>query len=424
MPPPERPSIARRIYLAMLLVSVLGMAVMVTVVSFISEDLEDTIVATELARERALFLADYNPDQPLVRDALGLLVAYVPTGQSLTLPTLFDGLSPPQSVELERDGQTWLITVDALATGALYLAKNITHFEDREALFERLLVGVALAIVAFSLLLAVASSRHLTRPLQSLSTRIADTPVGPNMPRIVTDYRDAELHAIADTFNRFLDELEAYVRREQSLLSLASHELRTPIAVFSGALDILASRGQLAENDRATLARARRACDEMRNNVHTLLALARRNSPPPQNTHCDIAQLVAQIAKDLQSHNPDAGRLSLVLDAPLVVHRDPAMVRMLLRNLMQNAIQHTRGDVHVRVNADAIDVTDQGAGLDAQAQAVLRGSHALAGNDIVGGLGLYIVTLMCERLGWKLDIVHTGGSGTDAIAHSMTAMMN
>jgi len=392
----------------MLLVSVLGMAVMVWVVSFISEDLENTIVAAELARERTLFLADYDPALPLLHDELGLVIVFVPTGQTLALPTLFDDVAPDQSAEVERDDETWLVTVDALPTGQLYLAKNITHFEDREALFERLLVGVALLVVACSLLWAVVASRRLTRPLQSLSARIADTPVGPNMPRIVTDYRDVELHAIADTFNRFLDELEAYVRREQTLLNLASHELRTPIAVFSGALDILEARGQLAENDRTTLARARRACDEMRDNIHTLLALARRHGSPPVAAVCDVAQLVTQIVEDLQTHHPGAARLTVTRHAPLAVRSDPAMVRMLLRNLMQNAIEHTASEVRVTVSADAITVADQGNGLDANGLAVLRGEQSLhtrpAQPTAPGGLGLYIVTLMAERLGWQLTV--------------------
>src|SRR5690606_1882219 len=121
---------------------------------------------------------------------------------------------------------------------------------------------MALVIIAFSLLLAVLSSRRIVKPLRLLSDRISRTPVGTSMPRMETDYADAELHSIAMTFNRFLDELESHVRREQSLLSLASHELRTPIAVMSGALDILESRNQLSSNDQATLARVRRACDE------------------------------------------------------------------------------------------------------------------------------------------------------------------
>src|SRR3546814_12735577 len=88
---------------------------------------------------------------------------------------------------------------------------------------------MAVVIIAFSLLLAVLSSRRIVIPLKLLSDRISRTPVGSSMPRMETDYMDAELHTIAMTFNRFLEELESYVRREQSLLNLASHELRTQI---------------------------------------------------------------------------------------------------------------------------------------------------------------------------------------------------
>src|SRR5690606_5879190 len=180
------------------------------------------------------------------------------------------------SAEIELAGQTYLARVETVETGVLYVAKNITHFEKREALFQIALLVMTLVIVAFSLLLAVLSSRRIVRPLKLLSERISGTPVGPAMPRMETDYLDAELHSIAMTFNRFLDELESYVQREQSLLRLASHELRTPIAVMSGALDILESRDQLNPNDRTTLGRIRKACDEMGDNVNILLQLARR----------------------------------------------------------------------------------------------------------------------------------------------------
>src|SRR5690606_1477854 len=140
-------------------------------------------------------------------------------------------------------------------------------FENREALFEMAVIIMAVVIIGLSLLLAIVSIRRIVKPLSLLSERICSRPVGPSIPRMATDYVDTELHSIATTFNRFLDELESYVLREQSLLSLASHELRTPVAVMSGALDILESRNQLNANDQATLRRVRRACDEMRDNI-------------------------------------------------------------------------------------------------------------------------------------------------------------
>jgi len=416
----KRRSIARRIYHAMLLVSVISMLAMVNIVSFISEDLEDSILELEMQRERQFVLANHDLATPLFWNAEGLIVVYVPNGHAppADLPAFFHDIPRAHSAEIETGDETWLLSAAPTDAGQLYLAKNITHFENREALFEQILLAVALAILGLSLLAAAWSSRRLIRPLRHLSHTIAQTTPGVSMPRIATDNaHDAELHAIAATFNRFLDELEAYVRRERALLGMAGHELRTPIAVVSGALDVMQLRGQLGEQDRATLARARRACNEMRDNTNTLLALARRNTG--QSIHqaayptvrVDIHELVQRIADDLNASH--AQRLILDLRDPLIAQSDPAMARMLLHNLIQNALQHTRQNVYVTVTANAIEVADQGGGLTPHAQAVLGGAQALARDGAaLSGLGLYIVTLMCERLGWKLDIVHTGGSGT------------
>src|SRR3546814_446150 len=162
-----------------------------------------------------------------------------------------------------------------------------------------------------------------------------------------TDYMDAELHTIAMTFNRFLEELESYVRREQSLLNLASHELRTPIAVMSGALDILESRNQLNPNDQTTLKRIRKACDEMGDNVNILLQLARREPSGQVQAVFDMYPVAQQVIHDLKVSHHIGDRVVLNEQSTLTVKADPVMVRMLLRNLVQNADQHTNNDIQV-----------------------------------------------------------------------------
>src|SRR5690606_29868243 len=220
----------------------------------------------EFAQERDFILMNSTSDDLLIWDTPNLAVVFVPKGKSrpAVLPRVFQGLPDNYSGEIELGAETYLVTASTVESDLLYVAKNRTHFEDREALFNIALIIMVLAMVAFSLLLAVLSSRRIVRPLRQLAERISRIPVGGNMPRMETDYVDTELHSIAMTFNRFLDELESYVQREQSLLNLASHELRTPIAVMSGAIDILEQRDQLTPNDQATLRRVRRSCDEMR----------------------------------------------------------------------------------------------------------------------------------------------------------------
>lgn len=408
-------SISQRVYRAILAVSALSMIAMVTTVVLINEDLENTMLSVEFAQEREFILANYAGPDVEVWNTPDLAIVYVPRGKvpPADMPKVFHGLSAGYSAEMEFGDQTWLVAVDNVDTGVLFVAKNITHFENREVLFEMALGVMAMIIMIFSLLLALLIGRRIVRPLQSLAYRISGIPVGSTMPRIPPDYTDVELHSIALSFNRFLDELESYVRREQSLVSLASHELRTPIAVMLGGLDIIDARGQLQPNDRSTLNRVRRSCEEMRDNVNVLLQLARRepNTRPQENV--DVGVLARHIINDLAISHEANDRVSLQVDAPLRIQTDAVMAGMLLRNLIQNAVQHTSNQVIVKIFERSIHIEDQGQGLTAAQQATLESqSRAGVGSSSLSGLGLYIVTLIAERLEWQLDVTHKNGNGT------------
>lgn len=409
-------SISRRVYRAILTVSMVSMAAMVMTVLLVNEDLEHTMLDVEFAQERDFILANYTGDDVLIWDTPNLAVMFIPAGKPrpTVMPQVFSGLPGNKySAEIELADKTYLVAVDVVDTGMLYVAKNITHFENREALFEVVMIIMALIIVAVSLLLAILGSRRIVRPLKLLSDRISRIPVGASMPRMETDYADAELHSIAMTFNRFLEELESYVRREQALLNLASHELRTPIAVMSGALDIVESRNQLSPNDQATLARVRSACDEMRDNVNVLLQLARRGHATGVQEEFSLRLVVRQVIQDLKVSHYTGDRVRFDEQSILMVNTDPVMVRMLLRNLIQNAAQHTKNDIRVTITDTAIEIEDQGSGLSVDQQAILRGERKIAFDESrLSGLGLYIVTLMAERLGWQLDVAHTDNNGT------------
>lgn len=410
----KRKSISRRVYRSILAVSLVSMVAMVMTVLLVNEDLEETMLQVEFAQERDFILNNRSNGTELLWDTPNLSIVFVPAGkpQPSPMPKVFRGLPSNYSAEIEVDAETYLVSVDTVGTGTLYVAKNITHFEDREALFDTALIIMTLVIMAFSLLLAVLSSRRIVKPLKRLASEVSRIPVGRNMPRLEADYVDAELQSIVITFNQFLDELESYVKREQSLLSLASHELRTPIAVMSGALDVLELRDQLNANDRETLGRVRRSCDEMKDNVDILLKLARREGDGQEHKTFDVVPVAQQVIDDLKTSHPAGARATLSAHRPLVVRTDPVMVRMLLRNLIQNALQHTRGRVDVTI-AEGIEIEDEGTGLTVDQQATLQGKRNLSPDAApFGGLGLYIVSLMAERLGWPLSIVQTNTHGT------------
>jgi signal transduction histidine kinase len=413
-------SIARRIHRAILIISLISIAVMVLTILFVNEDLERTLLQAEFAEERNFFLARQAPEAAAFWETANLTVVYLPTAVPTprNMPALFNSLPASFNGEIKRGADTFLVSIGPAKAGRLYIAKNITHFENRQSLFMVALGAIIGGMVLLTLLLAVFNSRRIVNPLRRLSKEISSVPVGQNMPRLSLNYQDAELHSVAETFNRFLDELESYVKREQSLLNLASHELRTPIAVISGALDIVEQRGQLSDADRTTIARIRRAADEMGANINMLLNLARRNATLPLKDNVSIRALAEQTLTDLDGPYRAKQRVTIIADEPVEVFADPVMVKMLLRNLIQNALQHTAHPIELRLTPGRIQIIDHGAGLTPQQQSILKGDKRLSQDRSLGGLGLYIVTLMCERLRWQLEIATSTGNGTVIHIHT------
>lgn len=408
-------SIAKRIHRAIFAVSLISVCVMVLTILIVNEDLEQTMLQVEFAEERNFFLGRNEANVPVTWETANLTIVYVPAQAPLpaTMPAVFNDLAPDFSGEITRGAETFLVAIGPTEQGRLYIAKNITHFEDRESLFMTALGVIIIGMMLLTLLLAVFSSRRIVNPLRRLADEISGVPVGQNMPRLALNYQDVELHTVAETFNRFLGELESFVKREQSLLNLASHELRTPIAVISGALDIVERRDQLTEADRATISRIRRAANEMGVNINMLLNLARHSGTRAQTSTSSLIALTEQTLEDLDALYDAKQRVTLSAPAAIDISADPIMVQMLLRNLIQNALQHTTHDIQIRLSPGLIQIVDQGAGLTLEQQAILGGSKRLnQERSPLGGLGLYIVTLMCEQLQWELEIAETNVNGT------------
>lgn len=409
-------SLARRLFRTIFAIGLINVLVVLIAVEYIYEDLEDTILLLELAEERA-FLEQRITDGSTRSWHTALLTAqFRADGDTETpLAEIFQGRSVPFSAEVGIRDRTYLISIERTTEppGVLYLAQDITLLEGRE---DALQVGMALlgiCMLLFGFALARIGTRRIVGPLHTLTQHLAGLRPETRISRIDSHYEDEELRGIASTLNGLLDALDAYVQREKSLVSLASHELRTPVAVISGALDVLEQRNSLGDSNRRTVARIRRAADEMKTDVDALLKLARRSTRDEQRTEIRLAQSVREVIAEVESSNPNhLGRVTIREDgASCIVHADPSLVRMLLRNLIQNAIRHTNDRVGVTISPTTLIIRDHGTGLPDTVKARLGNPDDRTVPE--DGLGLFIVHLICERLGWELRIVGSSAEGTE-----------
>lgn len=400
-------SIRTRIYRTVFAACLISLTAAVAVVLVGYEDLERSMLELDFKAERDFVLEHADRQAPLSWSTANLTAFYVPAPliERYVPPQIFRTLPFPFSGEVEIGNRTFLITLGEVSGGRLYLAKDISLFEEREAMFERLLAAAGLGGIMLSLLLSHLSAKRLAGPLQRLAATIRGTRPEQRMPRLALDFEDAELRAVGEGFNSFLDELEAFVKREHSLLSLASHELRTPIAVISGALEILDQRDQLSAEDKRTLQRVRQATAEMGSNVEVLLKLARRQGQAEPQDTLELTAVLQEVLSDLRDTANGAQRVRLEVTTAPVVVADSALVKMLLRNLLHNALQHTKGEVRVRLDASSMAIIDRGSGLPESAERLLRERALPRGETAaLSGLGLYIVTLICQRLNWVLEV--------------------
>ncbi|VVT32585.1 two-component system sensor protein [Marinobacter salarius] len=388
------------------------------------DDVENTILDLELKADAEYFKDQLRKGQFSPVKTARLDAIFLPEGDvEAALPHYFQARNPPFSQEIEVGETTLLIVGEAVKEpeGKLFLAQDITIMENREYLVQLVLVFVAAGMLLVGYFVARAGARYLVRPFRKLIREVLGTEPGSAMPRIATDYRDQEFCDIADAFNRFLSELERHIQREKSFVKLASHELRTPLAVMSGALNVLEQRQSLSEADEKTLGRIRRAMQTMRDDTEVLLELARSEASSNGARNIQLREIVQNTIDDLEHGNPaQVGRIRVFDDHPgLRVRAHPVLVRMLLRNLLQNALRHTLSAVEVHILSGGILIKDFGSGLPDKVAENLSPSsvsgEGLAKTDQLNNttFGLLIVRLVCERLGWELRVLQSDDRGTE-----------
>lgn len=310
--------------------------------------------------------------------------------------------------DLDRfDEHDYAALVTPVADGRVVTVIDMTDIEqlqNKVGIGGVIFVLVNLALVGATLLWLHGSLR---KPARDLAQKMqALDPEQPSQ-RLSVDYPQAELHAIAMQANRHLDRVERFIERERSLLDQASHEFRTPVAVISGAVDVLA-RQALPAQAQGPLARIRGTVDNLTETMAALLYLSRETDGQARTESTRVDLLLQELMQDhehLLAFKPV--RFVLVDCVSLSVDAPEAMVRIVIANLLRNAAENTqKGEITVSLSPKRLRVTDSGEGFDA-AEAARSYSAALQSSMKPGGgrgLGLFLTKRICERFKWSLAL--------------------
>jgi heavy metal sensor kinase len=336
-----------------------------------------------------------------------------------------------RSVAVDED--TWRVFAQPImAEGRVVAILQVGMPEDPvDRAVDRLGILLA-ALVPLALLLAGVGGLFLAGrafdPVDRI-TRTAAAIGGEDLARRLPDHvvrTPGELGRLAATFNHMLDRLEGAFQRQRQFTADASHELRAPLTLLLGQVDVALQRPRSDVEYNNVLRGLREDILRLRQLAEVLLALARADArqdllaPEP----LDLGELVQEIADAMAPAADERGiRLEAHSSPGVVIHADQARLMQLLLNLVENALNHTPPGGIVAVSAQRADspalacisVRDTGSGIAPKHlphvfERFYRADSARTAGG--AGLGLAICRWIAEAHGGRIEVQSELGVGS------------
>jgi signal transduction histidine kinase len=262
-----------------------------------------------------------------------------------------------------------------------------------------------LGILGFGLGLVV--MRRAVAPVAQLAKVVADIDlehlsVGDHKRIESSRFGDDEVGVLAGAIEKTLERISAFVARERYFTSSASHELRTPITVIAGAIELL-GQSDLSAADLKVVDRVRLATLDMKTTIEMFLWLARETDDGLYDEQFFVMPLVRQ-AIDQQRYLLNGKSIDVEIDAlakPSVCGHPQAFL-IAVNNLVRNAFEHTlagQGPITILIKEHELLVTNL-VSSDGDERHAPTEASSFHGH----GLGLGIVQRLCERNGWSFSL--------------------
>lgn len=255
--------------------------------------------------------------------------------------------------------------------------------------------------------------------LQTAAYRIHQDSFTAQQIRILRGIGQLASLALEDT--RLLEELRQANRLKSDFLAIMSHELRTPLNIIMGYSDLLLEEtfGALAAQQRDSLHRIRRAADGELELIAALFDASRLEAGRllVEEQGVRVEELLNELAieaEELLHEKPQVTSTWQVAPGLPMLYTDRAKLKVVLRNLLGNAIKFTEeGSVIVAVSARdggvEFVVRDTGIGIAPEIQAVMFGMFRQGDSSSTRryagvGLGLYITLQLLTLLGGTIAV--------------------
>jgi two-component system heavy metal sensor histidine kinase CusS len=310
-----------------------------------------------------------------------------------------------------------IVALPAHPGAILLLATPRTDLEANAAFLRRAMTIALVVAIIWSLIVTTWIVRSLTRDHQAIAEISRRVSGGDLRARVRVLSRDHEMAQLAGDINDMIERLETLVDSQRHFIAHAAHELRGPLTTLYGELSHALRRRRDAKDYREAIEEALDATRRLNLLANDLLALARiaadRDEADVLSIRLrEVVSAGAQAAREATS-GPD---VMLQVDADdASLEGRPLDLQRLVRNLVENAIQHSPPGGLVRVEAIAheddveIVVSDEGTGVPKEDRELIFEPFHRAANDRAAradgvGLGLAIVREIARSHGGEVRL--------------------
>lgn len=237
-----------------------------------------------------------------------------------------------------------------------------------------------------------------------------------------------EYVALTEAINDMLVRINQAVILQTQFVSDASHELRTPISVIQGYINLLDRWGK---DDPATLQESidaiKNETENMKSLVENLLFLARGDSDNIQFVleNIDTHFLLEEVIKESSFIDPERN-IQLHCDESVSLIADRQLIKQALRILLDNAMKYSDKNSSITIRCSQenqhfiCSITDQGIGISPENiervfDRFYRDEHARVAKAKGAGLGLSIAKWIVEKHNGTLEIISRKNVGTKVI---------
>ncbi len=380
---------------------------------------EDLLFDAHIELDVSTFLAQYAIEPKVAQLPRHNFVVYIaPKGDESRLPEYLRGLAPDTD-DLYLDGLEHDLQIRQHSGDTFFFIFDESAAEEFEFFLLFAIGGIAGLILITALWLSFLLGNRVIKPLSDLSRQVSRLGAGGVSEvklRFDAGPKD-EISVLASTINSYHQRISQLLRREQEFSTDVSHELRTPLMGIQGAAEMLHKNAPPDSPARDLSTRIRRGCQQMTTLTEALLFLARDPA-----SFSDLMEPVAvdevindQVAAVRDITDRKGITVCIEKHAETTVNTIPAVMNIVLGNIVKNAVKYTNRDViNISVSSKQVVIQDYGPGIDQRTQETLfdRFNRGKNRNPDGTGIGLALVRRFCDQYGWVIDFRSAEDEGT------------